>query len=114
MIDRKNKPKKFSKLFTDNALRMYNWTGKNKRAISTSEIFKLIKGKAAGDIRLSTHIKSSSVSHPFNIVYWFDNDEDRLQMFILCEFKRLHNRVSKKMSRSANQSNSRSAEEKKE
>lgn len=65
LIDRKNKPKKFSKLFTDNALRMYNWTGKNKRAISTSEIFKLIKGKAvAGDMRLSTHIKSSSVSHP--------------------------------------------------
>lgn len=45
MAVKASKDQNLTNIFSDETLDMYNWTGKGKRSIKTSKVFKIIKSK---------------------------------------------------------------------
>lgn len=91
MAVKASKDQNLTNIFSDETLDMYNWTGKGKRSIKTSKVFKIIKSK-----KIIARIITGE---------WFKNDLGSMKTFIQVQIKNLSSRNSKLKNKTASKSN---------
>lgn len=96
----------YTQLFCDETMAGYNWSGKGKKAIKTSEGFLIIKSRnfilSVCNPLINSFICFLSIP---NEGLWYNSDTKQMKMHIMNEWQRLSQRMTKRKNRARAQDN---------
>lgn len=95
-----SKTKNFSQLFTDDTQRCYNWTGRSKLSIQTSEVFLLVKSTIL--VYKYNEFYFNCFSYFSISEFWFNNDEEAMKNAVKAQWFKLGQKLSKRKLRKNN------------